>query len=64
MVVFCCLTRFMQYGDADVSVFVDIWMPDVCDELELRRSEGIFFGENQVTLEEAALVQSVRRTNN
>ena len=53
----------MKYGNADVSVLLDVGVPDVCDEFELGRPEWVLFWEDEVALEEAALEERVRRTD-
>jgi hypothetical protein len=44
-------------------VFVNVGMPDVGDHFELRRPQRVFFGKDEVALEEAAFEQSVRGTD-
>ncbi len=53
----------MQDGDADLALLVNVGMPDLCEDAELWRLERILLGEMQVALEEAALVQCVRRSD-
>ena len=57
------LTWCVEYGDADVSVLLDVWVPDLIDHLELWGSERVLFGKVEVALEEATLVKGVRRTH-
>ena len=54
----------MQNGYADIAVLVDVGVPDLVDDAQLWWPEWILFGENQVTLEEPALIERVGRTNN
>ena len=54
------LARLVQDGYADFSVLVDVGMPDLVEDSQLGRPQGVFLGEDEVTLEEAALVQRVR----
>ena len=54
----------MQYGDADVTVLLDVGVPDICNELELRRPERILLREDEVTFEEPALIKGIRRADN
>ena len=49
----------MEYRDADVAVLLNVGMPDVCDHFEFRRPQRVLFGEDEVALEEPALVQRV-----
>ena len=49
----------MQNGDADVPVGVNVGVPDVGDDLELGRPQRVLLGEDEVTLEETALVERV-----
>ena len=51
----------MEDGDADLSVLIDVRVPDVGEDAELWRLQRILFGEEEVTLEKPALVQRVRR---
>ena len=54
----------MENGYADIAVLVDVGVPDVVDDAQLWWPEWILFRENQVTLEEPALIERVGRTNN
>ena len=54
------LARLVQDGYADFSVLVDVGMPDLVEDSQLGRPQGVLLGEDEVTLEEAALVQRVR----
>ena len=49
----------MEYRDADVSVLLNVGVPDVCDHFEFGRHEGVLLGEDEVALEKPALVQRV-----
>ena len=53
----------MEDGYADVTVLVDVGVPDVVDDSQLWRPQRILFGEDQVAFEEPALVQRVRRAH-
>ena len=57
------LTWFVEDGDADLSVLIDVGVPDVGEDAELWRLQRILFGEEEVTLEKPALVQRVRRAD-
>ena len=49
----------MEDGDADVAVLLNVGVPDVCDHFEFGGPQGVLFGEDEVALEEPALVQRV-----
>lgn len=49
------IAGLVQNADADVSVLLDIRMPDLSDELHARRPQWVFLREEQVSFEEAAL---------
>ena len=53
----------MKDGYADITVLVDVGVPDVVDDSQLWRPQRVLFGENQVAFEEPALVQRVRWPN-
>ena len=57
-------TWLVENGYADIAVLVDVGVPDVVDDAQLWWPEWILFRENQVTLEEPALIERVGRTNN
>ena len=57
------LTWLVKDGYADVTVLVDVWVPDLVDDSQLWRSQRVLFGEDEVAFEEPALVQSVRGTH-
>ncbi len=53
----------MKDGNADLAVLVNVGVPDLCEDPELGRLEGILFGKVEVALEEPALVQRIGRTD-
>ena len=53
----------MEYGDAHVAVLFNVGVPDVCDHFEFGGPQRVLFGENEVALEEPALVQRVWRAD-
>lgn len=54
-------SRIVQNGNADVSVPVDVGVPDVRDELHLGGLERVISGKGQMGFEYAAFVERVRR---
>ena len=53
----------MEDRDADVAVLLNVGVPDVCDHFEFGGPQGVLFGEDEVALEEPALVQRVWRAD-
>lgn len=58
------VSGLVQNGNTNIAIFLDVWVPNISDHLELGRSEWIFFGKDEMTFEKPAFVKSVAWTNN
>ena len=53
----------MKNRDANFAVLINIWVPNLGENLELWGLEGVLPREQKVTLEETAFVEGIRGTN-
>ena len=53
----------VQDGYADFAVLVDVGVPDLVEDSQLGRPQGVLLWKDEVALEEAAFVQRVRGTD-
>merc|ERR1719347_91071 len=57
------ITWLMKDGDTDFAVLINVRVPHLCEDPHHRGPQGVLFGEQKVTFEEASFVQCVRGSN-
>lgn len=57
------ISWLVKNRDANFAVLINIWVPNLGENLELWGLEGVLPREQKVTLEETAFVEGIRGTN-
>lgn len=56
-------TWFMKNRNTNISLRINIWVPDIRDNFELGGPQGIFLWKNQMTFEKSTLIKCVCRSD-